>query len=128
MPEVPFETTATGLATASPLLDTPDMHPPTCRAVGAEPTHPTLLGRTCKRRWLEGGTHRHVSLVSAESELGTLPVSAFWLRSLHTRSGLGRSAVLRRTHSNHVPVSEGYPPSGPIGWVPLEYSVVTSRA
>jgi hypothetical protein len=42
--------------------------------------------------------------VSAESELGTLPVSAFWRRSLHTRSELGRSAVLRRTHINHVPL------------------------
>jgi hypothetical protein len=41
--------------------------------------------------------------MSAESKLGTLPVSALWLRSLHTRGGLGRSAVLRRTHSNDVP-------------------------
>ena len=30
--------------------------------------------------------------MSAESELGTLPVSVFELRALHTRSGLGRSA------------------------------------
>jgi hypothetical protein len=80
------------------------MHPPTCHAVEAEPTDPTLLGRKCKRHWLEEGMHRHVSLVSAVSELGTLPVSKFELRSLHTRGGLGRSAVLRRrTHSNNVP-------------------------
>ncbi len=64
--------------------------------------------------------------MSAESELGTLPVSAFWLRKLHTRSGLGRSAVLRRTHGNHVPLR--YPRTVPMGGVPLEYSVVTSRA
>jgi hypothetical protein len=81
------------------------MHPPTCRALlGAEPTDPTLLGRTRKRRWQEGGTHKYASLVSAESELGTLPFSAFELRSLHIRSGLGRSAVPHRTHSNDVPL------------------------
>ena len=45
----------------------------------------------------------YVRLVSAESELGTLPVSVLLLRYLHTRSGLGRSAELRRTHSNLVP-------------------------
>ena len=89
------------------------MHPPTCRTLGAEPTDPTLLGRTRKRRWQEGGTHSNESLVSAESQLGTLPVSAFWLRALHTRSGLGRSAVSRRTHSNDVPLR--YPRSVPIG-------------
>ena len=106
MPEVRFETTATGPAAAPPPLDAPDMHPPTCRAVGAEPTDPTLLGRTRKRRWQnQGHAHKNNSLVSAESELGTLPVSAFWLRSLHIRGGLGRSAVLRRTHSNHVPLT-----------------------
>jgi hypothetical protein len=80
--------------------------PPTCapdmpRSEQSRPI-PTLLGRAHKRRWQDGGTHRHVSLRSAESQLGTLPVSAFWLRMLHTRSGLGRSAVLRRTHSDHV--------------------------
>ena len=62
--------------------------------------------------------------MSAESELGTLPVSVLLLRYLHTRSGLGRSAVLRRrTHSNHVPLR--YPRTVPMGWmdaVPLEYS------
>jgi hypothetical protein len=83
--------------------------------LGAVPTDPTLLGRMRKRRWQEGGTHRNVSLVSAESELGTLPVSKFELRSLQNRSGLGRSAVLRRTHTNHVPLSV---PAHciPIGW------------
>jgi hypothetical protein len=40
------ESTATSPAAAPPLLDAPDMHPPTCRALGAEPTDPTLLGRT----------------------------------------------------------------------------------
>ncbi len=105
MPEVPSKSTATGPAAAPPPLDAPDRHPPTCRAVGAEPTHPFLLGRARKHRWLEGGTHRNASSVSAESELGTLPVSTFWLRMLHTRGGLGRSAVLRHTHSNHVPLS-----------------------
>ncbi len=94
--------------------------------LGAEPTDPTLLGRTRKRRWQEGGTHSAQRLVSAESELGTLPVSAFWLRSLHTRSGLGPSAVLRRTHSSDAPLR--YPRTVPIGGVPLEYSSVTSRA
>jgi predicted DNA-binding transcriptional regulator AlpA len=79
------------------------MHPPTCRALGAEPTDPTLIGRTRKRRWQEGGTHSLPRLMSAESQLGTLPVSLLTLRALHTRSGLGRSAVLRHTHSNDVP-------------------------
>jgi hypothetical protein len=92
--------------------------PPTCRVLGAEPTDPTLLGSTRKRQWHEGGTHSSVSLVSAESELGTLPVSSFLLSQLHTRSGLGRSAVLRRTHSNHVPLR--YPRTVPMGGVPLE--------
>jgi hypothetical protein len=90
-----------------------DIHPPTCRALGAVPTDPTLISWTRKRRWQEGGTHSNESLVSAESQLGTLPVSAFWLRALHTRSGLRRSAVLRRTHSNHVPPR--YPRTVPIG-------------
>ena len=76
-------------------LDAPGMQPPRHAALlGAEPTDPTLLGRTRKRRWQEGGTHRSVSSVSAESELGTLPVSKFELRSLHTRSGLGCSATM----------------------------------
>ncbi len=77
--------------------------PPTCRALGAVPTNPTLIGCTRKCRWQEGGTHSDSSLVSAESELGTLPVSLLLLRrALHTRSGHGRSVVLRRTHSNDV--------------------------
>ena len=96
------------------------------RALGPEPTDPTLLGRARKHRWQEGGTHSDSSLVSAESELGTLPVSVLKLSMLHTRSGLGRSAVLRRTHSNDVPLR--YPRIVPIGRVPLEYSLVTSRA
>jgi hypothetical protein len=62
------------------------MHPPTCRALGAEPTDPTHVGRTRKRPWQEGGTHNSISFVSAESELGTLPVSALSLRSLHTEA------------------------------------------
>jgi hypothetical protein len=64
--------------------------------------------------------------MSAESELGTLPVSLLILRELHTQSGLGRSAVLRRTHSNDVPLQ--YPRIVPIGGLPLENSLVTSRA
>ncbi len=64
--------------------------------------------------------------MTAESELGTLPVSLLLLRQLHTRSGLGRSAVLRRTHSNDVLLR--YPRTVPIGGVPLEYSLVTSHA
>jgi hypothetical protein len=102
------------------------MHPSTCRGFGAEPTDQTLLGRRCKSPWQEGGTHRYARLMSAESELGKLPVSALLLRPLHTRSGLGRSAVLRRTHSNDVPLQ--YPRIVPVGRVPLENSLVTSRA
>jgi hypothetical protein len=49
--------------------------------------------------------HRFRRLVSAESQLGTLPVSLLPPRYLHTRSGLGRSAALRRTHSSHVPLT-----------------------
>jgi hypothetical protein len=66
--------------------------------------------------------------MSAESELGTLPVSAFSLRWLHTRSGLGRSAVvLRRTHRYDAPLSV---PAHRTPWdtVPLDYPVVTRRA
>jgi hypothetical protein len=72
---VPSESTATSPAAAPPRLDAPDMHPPTCRALGAEPTDPNVLGRTRKRRWQEGGTYRCARLVSVESELGTPPVS-----------------------------------------------------
>jgi hypothetical protein len=59
----------------------PRSTPPTCfrrhaALLGAEPTDPTLLGRTHNRRWQEGGTHRYLRWMSAESELGTLPVSA----------------------------------------------------
>ena len=78
--------------------------PPTCRALGAEPSDPTQHQPHAQALRDEGGTHSEYRLVSAESELGTLPVSALFLRSLHARSGLGRSAVLRRTHSNHVPL------------------------
>jgi hypothetical protein len=84
---------------------------PAAVPLGAEPTDPTLLGRTRKRRWLEGGTHSNLSNVSAESELGTLPLSMLLPTELHARSGLGRSAVLRRTHSNHVPLR--YPSTVP---------------
>ena len=115
------------LSTATALLP---HRPPRCprhaALLGAEPTDPTLLGRTRKRRWQEAGTHRYPRLVSAESELGTLPFSLLLWRSLHTRSGLGRWAVLRRAHSNDVPLR--YPRTVPMGGVPLEYSVVTSRA
>jgi hypothetical protein len=110
---VPSESTATAL-----LPHRPRSMPPTCiprhaALLGAVPTDPTLLGRTRKRRWQEGATHSVLSFVSAESELGTLPVSLLLLRALHTRSGLGRSAVLRRTHSNHVPLR--YPRTVPHG-------------
>ena len=54
--------------------------------------------------------------MSAESKLGTLPVSAFRLRSLHTRGGLGRSAVLRRTNSNDVPLQYPCPVPAPAAW------------
>jgi hypothetical protein len=53
--------------------------------LGAVPTDPTLLGRTRKRRWQEGGTHSASRLMSVESELGTLPFSSLLLRPLHTR-------------------------------------------
>ena len=109
--------------------DASDM--PAAVPLGAEPTDPTLLGRTRKRRWLEGGTHSDARLMSAESELGTLPVSALKPSQLHTRSGLGRSAALRRTHRNDVPVR--YPqalttPSKTPLSVPLHCSLVTSSA
>ncbi len=85
---------------------------------------PTLLGRTRKRHWQEGGTHRTTRMMSAESELGTLPVSLLLLRCLHTpEADSAARAVLRRTHSNHVPLR--YPRTVPIGGVPLEYSSVT---
>jgi hypothetical protein len=84
------------------------------RTLGAEQTDPTHMSRTRKRRWQEGGTHRYPRLVSAEIELGTLPVSLLLLRYLHTRRGLGRSSVLCRTHSNDVPLR--YPRTVPLGW------------
>jgi hypothetical protein len=110
---VPSESTATALLPQPPPLDAPDMHPPTCRALGAEPTDPTPHQPHARTPWQEGGTHSCTRLVSAESELGTLPVSVLSLSSLHTRSRLGRSAVLRRTHSNHVPLR--YPRTVPMG-------------
>jgi hypothetical protein len=86
--------------------------PLAARSEQSRPIRPNI-SRTRKRRWQEGATHRYWRLVSAESQLGTLPVSALWLRNLHARSGLGRSAVLRRTHSNDVPLR--YPRTVPIG-------------
>ena len=83
----------------------PTCHPRHAALLGAVPTDPTLLGRKRKRHWQEGGTHRIVSLVSAESELGTLPVRILLSRSLHTRGGSGCSGVLRRTHGSDVPLT-----------------------
>jgi hypothetical protein len=85
--------------------------PLAARSKQSRPIRPNI-SRTRKRRWQEGGTHSDSSLVSVKSELGTLPVSVLSLSSLHTRSGLGRSAVQRRTHSNHVPLR--YPRTVPI--------------
>jgi hypothetical protein len=91
VPHGPLREYRNGPAAAPPPLDAPDMHPPTCRALGAVPTDPTLLGRTRKRRWQEEATHSDVSVVSAESELGTLPVSVVLLRALQERTRpLGR--------------------------------------
>ncbi len=81
-----------------PLLDAPDMPRARSRAERSDP--PRLHAQALRD---EGGTHSEYRLVSAESELGTLPVSALFLSKLHARGGLGRSAVLRRTHSNDVP-------------------------
>jgi hypothetical protein len=97
----------------------PTCIPPTCCALGAEPTDPTLLGRTRKRCWQEGGKHSLSRLVSAESELGTLPVSLLLQRKLHIRSGLGRcggatshpqqpcapTVPAHRTHGRGCPLS-----------------------
>jgi hypothetical protein len=102
------------------------MHPSTCRASGAEPTDPTRVSYTRKRFWQEEGTHKNTRLMSAESELGKLPVSLLLLSSLHTEADSARSAVLRRTHSNDVPLQ--YPRTVPVGGLPLENSLVTSRA
>ena len=54
--------------------------------------------------------------MSAESELGTLPVSLIEERPLHTQGGLGRSAVLRRTTSNDVPLQYPCPVPAPAAW------------
>ena len=75
VPEVPSESTATALLPHRPPSMPTTCTPPTCPVLGAEPADPTLLGRTRKRRWQEGGTYKNARLVSAESELGTLPVS-----------------------------------------------------
>jgi hypothetical protein len=64
-------------------FDAPDMHPPTCCALGAEPTDPTRVSYTRKRRWQDRSTHSDSRLISAESELGKLPVSLLLLSSLH---------------------------------------------
>ncbi len=129
MPEVPSESTATALLPHRPRSMAQDMQctPDMPRALGAEPTDPTLIGRTLKRRWHEGGTHRSLSLLSAESELGTLPFSVFLLRYLHTRSGLGPA---RRYYDAPTATMcfNGTRAQYPWDGVPLEYSVVTSRA
>ena len=96
-----------------PPLDAPDMHPPTCRALGAEPTDPTLLGHTHRNAGgNKGGTHRNESVVSA---LGTLPVSAFELRALHTPK---RTRSLGRYYA--APTATvcpyRYPCTVPMGW------------
>jgi hypothetical protein len=101
---VPSESTATALLPHHPARCPRHASPRYAALLGAEPTDPTLLRRTRKRRWQEAGTHRYARLMSAESGFGTLPCSLLLLRYLHTRSGLGRSAVLRRTHINHVPL------------------------
>jgi hypothetical protein len=89
---VPSESTATAL-----LPHRPHSMPQTCtpqhaahtrsRADRSDPPRPHAQ----KRRWQQGGTHSCPRLMSAESQLGTLPVSVLLLRSLRTRSGLGRS-------------------------------------
>jgi hypothetical protein len=69
----------------------------------------------------------HVSLMSAESELGTLPVSLLLKRSLHTRSGLGRcGGATPHPRQRCAPYGTRalYHRMG----VPLEYFVVTSHA
>ncbi len=122
VPEVPSESTATAL-----LPHRPRSMPRTC--IPRHAAHSDQPDRSDPPRphaQQEGGTHRTESLVSAESELGKLPFSLLLLRCLHTRSGLGRSAVLRRTHGSDVPLR--YPRSVPTQRVPLEYSSVTSRA
>ncbi len=123
MSEVPSESTATALLPQLPCSMSPTCFPRHAALLGAEPTVPTLLRRTRKRHRQEAGTHSSSRLVSADSQLGTLPCSLFKLRSLHTRSGLGRSAVLRRIHSIHVPLP--YPRTVPITrgapWVLLSH-------
>jgi hypothetical protein len=89
--EVSSQITATSPAAAPPPLDAPDMHPPTCRAARSRADRSDPPRPQAQAPWQEEGTHSHVSLVSAESELGTLPFSLLLLRALHTRSGLGRS-------------------------------------
>jgi hypothetical protein len=130
--KVPCESTATGLEPHRP-HGASDTHRRLCgsprarsRADRSDPPRPhaqTPLAR--------GGTHSDVRLMNAESQLGTLPFSALKPSQLHTRSGLGRSAALRRTRSNHVPVR--YPralttPSKTPLSVPLQCSLVTSSA
>ena len=113
MAEVPSEYRSS--LAAAPPRSMPQTCTPDCDALGAEPIDRTPpRPHTQKSRWDKGGTHRYVSFVSAESQLGTLPVSVLLLTALQTRSGLGRSAVLRRTDS--------YPRTAPIGGVPREYS------
>ena len=102
---VPSESTATGLEPHH-THDVSDMHrrlrrSPRARSRADRSDPPRPQAQTLRG---EGGTHRHARFVSAESELGTLPFSLLFWRPLHTRGRLGRSAVLRRTHSNHVPL------------------------
>jgi len=122
------ESTATSPAAAPPALDAPNMHPPTCRALGAQPTDPTPpRPHAQKYHRHAGGTHSSARLVSAESELGTLPVSELLLRFLHTQSGLGRSSCTT-PHPQQRCTPYGTHALYPWDGVPREYSLVTSRA
>jgi hypothetical protein len=108
-------------------LDAPHMPPPTCRspcARGRADRSDPHISRTRKRRGKKRATHSSSRLVSAESELGTLPVSAFELRVLHTRSRLGGTSP----HPQHRMCPYGTRARYPWDAVPLECSVVTSRA
>jgi hypothetical protein len=75
VPEAPSESTATALLPHCPPLDAPDMHPPTCRA-HSEQSRPIRTSSAARADAIgKKGTHSDSRLVSAESELGTLPFS-----------------------------------------------------
>jgi hypothetical protein len=126
--EVPSESTATALRPPPSPLDAPNMHPPTCRAARsrADRSDPTLAARAqaplarrghaqCIKLGERGERARHTPRQRVVVEVAAHPERTRPLGG-PTPHPLQRCAPTVPAHRT------------PSGGVPLEYSVVTSRA